>query len=246
MNGLGIVTALAAESRPLGRPSRHREQPATLADGTLLIVSGVGAAAAAQGARRLAAAGAGALISWGMAGGLDPALAAGTLVLPSEVVSPDGTRFLTAHDWRERTSRAIAPLGPLCGGRLLTSREPLSSIAAKALAFRDTAAVAVDMESSAVAEVAAEARLPFLAVRAIVDTAAEAVPQAALAATTPGVGATSLGQVLGALIRMPWELPAMIRLASGYAAARRSLAAVAHSGALAPESLRPVAGRPLQ
>jgi adenosylhomocysteine nucleosidase len=240
------VAALAAESRPLGRPNRRREEPATLADGTLLIVSGVGAAAAAQAARRLAAAGAGALISWGMAGGLDPALTAGTLVLPSEVVSPDGARFLTAHDWRECTSRAIAAIGPLCSGRLLTSREALSSVAAKALAFRDTAAVAVDMESSAVAEVAAQARLPFLAVRAIVDTAAEAVPQAALTATRPGTDAARLGQVLGALIRMPWELPAMIRLAGSYAAARRSLGAVARSGALAPLSLVPVAGRELR
>jgi hypothetical protein len=181
-----------------------------------------------------------------MAGGLDPALAAGTLVLPWEVVTPEGTRYLTAHDWREGTSSAIATICPVCGGRLLTSHEALCSVAAKTLAFRHTAAVAVDMESSAVAAVAAEARLPFLAVRAIVDTAREAVPQAALSAAAPGTGAVRIGQLLGALARTPYELPAMIRLASGYAAARRALAAVARSGALAPKSLGPVVGRPLR
>ncbi|HZC87472.1 MAG TPA: hypothetical protein VE266_10795, partial [Steroidobacteraceae bacterium] len=90
MNGLGIVAALAAESRPLGPATRHGVQLATLADGTLLILSGVGSAAAANGARRLLDAGARALLSWGLAGGLDPSLTAGTVVLPREVISPEG------------------------------------------------------------------------------------------------------------------------------------------------------------
>ncbi len=229
------MAALAAESRSLGPPRRQRVEPATLADGTLLIVSGMGTAAAAEGARRLAAAGARALLSWGMAGGLDPALAAGTLVLPYEVLSSAGARFLTAQGWRERARAAVAAIHPVCSGRLLTTRAALDSAAAKALAFRDTAAVAVDMESAAVAEVASAAQLPFLAVRAIVDTASQAVPRAALRAATVGADALRLGRLLGALARAPWELPAMIRLARAYAAAHSTLAAVVRSGALAAE-----------
>src|SRR5256885_11571358 len=48
------------------------------------------------------------LISWGMAGGLDPALAAGTIFLPSEVISRDGTARMTARYWREGPGAAAA------------------------------------------------------------------------------------------------------------------------------------------
>lgn len=233
MNGLGIVAALAAESRPLGAPSRAGNGPLPLADGTLLILSGVGPSAATEAARRLAAAGARALVSWGMAGALDPALAAGTLVLPSEVISPTGNVFATAPQWRERLSAALGAHRPVSFGRLLTSHEPLSSVESKTVAFRQTGAVAVDMESSAVAEIAAAARMPFLAVRAIVDTAADAVPQAALSATAPDTGALRIGRLLAALARTPGELPALIRLAGGYRRARHALTAVARSGAFA-------------
>jgi len=234
LNGLGIVAALAAESRPLGAAPGVRERPATLADGTLLVLAGMGPAAANEGARRLAAAGVEALLSWGMAGGLDPALTAGTVVLPGEVMSPEGRVFATARDWRERVSCAIAAHHPVCSGRLLTCREVLGSPVAKSLAFRRTAAVAVDMESSAVAEVAAAARLPFLAVRAIVDTAADEVPRAALRALSIETGALHIGRLLAALAHAPGELPDLIRLGRRYRRARRALTAVARSGALAP------------
>jgi adenosylhomocysteine nucleosidase len=177
-----------------------------------------------------------------MAGGLDPALAAGTLVLASEVMSPEGSLFTTARDWRESAGRAIAAQHTLCSGRLLTCREALGSIAAKALAFRETAAIAVDMESSAVAEVAAAARLPFLAVRAIVDTATDAVPRGALTAATVENGALRIGRLLTALAGAPSELPALIRLARHYRTAHRALAAVARSGALVPQLPRAVPG----
>jgi adenosylhomocysteine nucleosidase len=226
LNGLGIVAALAAEARPLGVTPRELRQPVELADGTLLILSGVGPAAARDGARRLAAAGVGALLSWGMAGALDPLLAPGTLVVPAEV---------------ERVSRAIPASQPLCSGRLLTSAEALGSLEAKSLALRRTAAVAVDMESSAIAEVAAASRLAFLVVRAIVDGATDPVPRAALSALTPGTDALRIGRVLAALARAPAELPALIRLSGSYRSARRALAAVARTGALKPAG----AGAPL-
>jgi adenosylhomocysteine nucleosidase len=171
-----------------------------------------------------------------MAGGLDPALAAGTLVLPTEVISPTGRVFATAPQWRERLSTALGAHRTVSFGRLLTSHEPLGSVESKAIAFRQTAAVAVDMESSAVAEIAAAARMPFLAVRAIVDTASDTVPQAALAADT---GALRIGHLLAALARAPGDLPALNRLAGRYRRARRALTAVARSGAFAAHLPQP-------
>ncbi|HEY1874708.1 MAG TPA: hypothetical protein VGG67_09930, partial [Steroidobacteraceae bacterium] len=131
------------------------------------------------------------------------------------------------------------------GGRLLSCREPLGSTAAKALAFRQTGAVAVDMESFAIAEVAAAERVPFLAVRAIVDTAHDVVPEVALSATRAGQAGLGMGRVLAALARTPGQLPALIRLARGYRTASRALSAVVESGALATPRLRQVAGSAL-
>jgi len=228
------VAAMALELRPLGQTIPRGRSLASLADGTLLTISGVGRAAAAAGARRLVEAGARALVSWGMAGALDATLAAGTLMLPREVVTPEGETLLTARDWREHLRGAITATSisfPVCDGRLLTCREPLASAADKATALRHSGAAAVDLESFAVAEIAAGSRLPFLVVRAIVDTAADALPPMLIAAVDDA-GHASTGRLLGALARAPGELPALIRLISRYRAARRALAMVARSGAL--------------
>jgi adenosylhomocysteine nucleosidase len=165
-------------------------------------------------------------------------------VLPCEVISPEGSVFHTAQEWRERVRVAIGDRR-VSGGRLLTCREPLASSQAKALAFRETGAVAVDMESAAVAEVASAAGLSFLAVRAIVDTAADALPRAAIAATTLNGSTVGIARLLGALARRPAELPALVRLAGRHRAASRTLSAVARSGALLPSIERQVASHAL-
>jgi adenosylhomocysteine nucleosidase len=92
------------------------------------------------------------------------------------------------------------------------------------------------MESLAIAEIAAANRLPFLAVRAVVDTAADGLPPALSAAAEEG-GARGIGALLGALARAPGELPDFMRLIARYRAARRALALVARCGMLAPQDL---------
>ena len=229
MNLVGIVSALAAEARHLGPTTQRHDALASLADGTLVVVSGIGGSAAARGARALIDAGATALISWGMAGGLDPALASGTIFLPSEVISRDGTAVITARYWRERLSAALAAHQPVACGKLLTSAQAIASSAAKAAAFRATGAAAVDMESLAVAEVAGSHALPFIAVRVIVDTAADIVPQAVIAASGSS-GHLQIGRLIAAVALAPADLGALIRLLPRYRAASRSLGAVARAG----------------
>jgi adenosylhomocysteine nucleosidase len=233
----GIVAALAAEARLLG-PARPHGAALALADGTLLVVSGMGPSAAANAAQRLLEAGATALVSFGVAGGLDPALEVGMLVLPREVISSDGARHATAQEWRERVAAAVADRYPACHGALLTCREPLFSPADKATAFCETGAAAVDMEGFAIAEVAAGRGLPFLAVRSVLDAAADTLPPTLLRAIDARGGA-SLGRVLGALARAPREWPDVLRLARRCRAAARPLVAVARSGTLASPAPHP-------
>jgi adenosylhomocysteine nucleosidase len=189
----------------------------------------MGGSAAARSATALVGAGATALASWGMAGGLDPSLAPGTIFLPDEVISSDGATVTTARDWRERLASALATRQPVTRGKLLTSRTAVGTAAEKATLFRTTGAAAVDMESLAIAEVASTHRLPFIAVRVIVDSAADALPQAVTAAAD-NEGHLQIWRLMGALARTPADLAPLLRLARRYRAANRSLAAVARVG----------------
>jgi adenosylhomocysteine nucleosidase len=214
----GVVCALAAEARHLN-------------DGTRVAITGMGAAFAAKGAADLIAAGAQALASFGLAGGLDPALSAGDVLLAEQVIGPDGRRVPTDPTWRGRLASAVQAHAPIRGGTLLTMPRAVGTVADKAELFRSTGAAAVDMESLAVAEVAAAHRLPFVAVRVIVDAAADVLPKAVTAAADQE-GHLQIWRLIGALALAPSELAPLIRLASRYRAANRSLAAVARTGSL--------------
>lgn len=235
------MCALAAEARHLGSLARRGQSASaleplmTLPDGTLISVSGMGLTAAGRSARTLIEAGARALVSWGMAGGLDPALRPGAIFLPTEVLSLQGASIGTASPWRERVAEALGTRvasaeHPIVTGKLLTSATAVGSLADKSRLFRETGAAAVDMESLAVAETAHAHDMPFLAVRVIVDSAGDALPRAVTAAAD-SQGHLQIWRLLGALAREPAALGPLIKLARRYRAASRSLAVV---GSLAP------------
>ena len=89
--------------------------------------------------------------------------------------------------------------------------------------FTASGAAAVDMESLALARAASAAGLPFLALRAVADPAQRGLPSAALAPLTSD-GRPQPHLVAGRLALRPWELPALMRLASDARRAERSLA----------------------
>jgi adenosylhomocysteine nucleosidase len=265
LNAVGVVCALASEARHLG-PLVHAEnrrrrffgprfrsgpqrgathgllsagpvQVGSLeADGLLIAITGMGGPAASKGAAALIGAGATALASFGLAGGLDPALQAGAILLPAEVVGPEGRGVPTAQGWRERLASALSEHTPCCGGRLLTMPRAVGSVAEKAHLFQMTRAAAVDMESLAVGEAANTHRLPFVAVRVIVDSAGDVLPGAVTAAADRE-GHLHIWRLIAALARAPGALAPVIRLACRYRVANRSLAAIARTGSLSPPTL---------
>jgi adenosylhomocysteine nucleosidase len=228
----GVVAALAAEARALRPAAKTRESHAVLHDGTLVAVSGIGCSAADAAARRLIHAGATALVSWGMAGGLDPALSAGAVCLPREVIGADGSRYATASHWRDTLRPLIAAQRTVTQGSLLTSIRPIDSIAAKGKAYRETGASAVDMESAAVAAIAQSHGIPFIALRIVVDTANDVVPTSVAEASASG--RIRMHRLLYGFIKSPGEIAALVRLARRYRAAVHSLEAVARVAPLAP------------
>jgi adenosylhomocysteine nucleosidase len=223
---VGVVAALASEARALG-PSMPRggnpplSELALLGEGSRLAISGIGGIAAAAAAQALVDVGASALMTFGMAGGLDPALKPGSVVIPCELLSSEGARYAACRAWREQVAAAVSPLRAVTEGNLLTSTHAIDTPADKAAAFRNTGAAAVDMESAAVAKIAAQHNLPFIAVRVIVDTAADMLPRAVVAASRSG--RVQFARLIGGLIMAPREIASLVRLAQRYRIAMRSL-----------------------
>ena len=240
MKPIGIVSALAAEARTLGPATRHGTELRRLADGALLAVSGIGEGAAAAAARRLVLAGSGGLVSFGMAGGLDPALICGAVLVPEEIATFGGVgapaaTAATSAEWRQRLRAALPASCVVCAGKLLTSARPIGHPDAKAAAWRSSRAAAVDMESAAIAQVAGQAGLPFIALRVIVDTASDELPAAVVAAS--GGGQLRIGTLLAGLLRAPGDVGALIRLSARYRIARRVLATVSGPDSVARSAL---------
>jgi adenosylhomocysteine nucleosidase len=187
----------------------------------------MGRDAAAVGARSLVDAGARALLSWGMAGGLDPSLRAGTLFLPNYVMAEEGG-VATQPTWREHLAAALRAHHPTAGGTLYTSPVAVDSVAAKGALFKSTGASAVDMECLHVAAVADARGLPFMAIKVIVDAADDALPPSISAAI--GAAELKLGRLAWALARSPRDLAPLWRLSVRYRSASRTLSAAARVG----------------
>lgn len=154
------------------------------------------------------------LISFGLAGGLDPALAAGVVLIPAAIL-------LDAERW-DADAALLRRLGGATPGALYGGGEIVASAAAKAALFARTGAVAVDLESAAVARTARRHGLPFAVLRAVCDGAARDLPRAALVALD-GAGRIGGLRVAWAAASRPWELPGLIRLGSDAARARHAL-----------------------
>lgn len=237
---VGIVVALAREARALAPDiavRRLRDGSIQMLSDAMLTVSGMGWDAAAAASRRLVRAGATALASVGTAGALDRALESGAIMLPEEVVVPEGDALPTHASWWEALAHVL-PRGQVYAGRLLTSRLPLGLRLDKAIARRETDCVAVDMESAAIAGVAAEAGVPFIAVRVIVDTAGEDLPGAVLEASAHSE--LSIVRLLAGLARAPWEVRALMRLAGRFKTACAVLAGIGEPGLPARRALTEV------
>lgn len=207
---LGVVVALESERRWI-----PRESPA------LIERTGIGHARARTGALALLDRGAAALVSFGTAGGLDPSLPPGTVVVPPLVVAPDGSEIPSDEAWSGRLLACVRQAVPVSRATLAAARDLIESPEQKRALRAATGAGAVDMESGGVAAVAAGHGVPWLAVRVILDAADTTVPQIAVAAID-GRGRIDRRFPRRA-ITAPARWPALLRLAAAQWKAGHSL-----------------------
>ena len=88
--------------------------------------------------------------------------------------------------------------------------------------YQTTQAIAVDMESAAVAQLAHQAQIPFIAIRSIVDPAQLDLPKALNYAMTDS-GVISISKLLRYLCSHPGDLPRLIKLGLHFNAAKKTL-----------------------
>jgi hopanoid-associated phosphorylase len=216
---------------PVGVVVGMESEAALLPPGTRIGIAGADSARAESEARRLLDEGAEALLSLGIAGGLDPVLAPGDIIVGSAVL--DGAQTFEVNQvWMCRLLNAIAHSH---SGRVHAAGGAVVGRGAKQALFAATGAQIVDMESGAVARVAAAAGRPFAVVRAVADAADLSLPSSALVGIGPDGKSRPLA-VLGRLAGRPWELPALIRVGidshAAHAALRVALEAVGPAFAL--------------
>jgi adenosylhomocysteine nucleosidase len=132
------------------------------------------------------------VISAGLAGALDPNLKCGDVI-------EDDTRT-----------------------RIHTADRVVATVEQKAELFRTTGAAAVDMETGGIARVAKESGVRFVAIRAISDSALDAIDPAILG-LVDAMGKPRLRNIAAVLLRRPRLIPELLRLRSASKLALRNL-----------------------
>jgi hopanoid-associated phosphorylase len=194
---IGILTGIAAEARLARRVSP-------------LVTCSASISARAPGlVDAMLKAGATALVSFGIAGALAPDVPSGTLIVATQIMGPDDVCYHAHPGWRQGLQAQLpgARAGVIYGGQTV-----IATLADKAALFAKTGALAVDMESLAVARAAQEAGMPFGVIRAVADPAHHTLPPAALVGLNEK-GEPAIGPVLRSLARSPRQLPALMLIA---------------------------------
>jgi adenosylhomocysteine nucleosidase len=162
------------------------------------------------------------VISFGVAGGLDPTLKSGDIVVATEVLAGDA-RWLAELPLNEEQIASVAlKRRRVVRGGLAGVEKVIAARAGKAALWSATGAAAVDMESHIAAAYATEVGLPFAALRVISDPASRALPAIAMSAIKPN-GDIDLRKVLRGVARNPLSLRALVSTGIDFNRALRSL-----------------------
>lgn len=162
------------------------------------------------------------IVSFGVAGGLNPLLRSGDVVIASEIVTAQ-QRWSTAAALTEnlialpvKRRRAVVP------GVLAGVEEVVTGQVAKAALRATTGADAVDMESHIAARYAEHHGLPFAAVRVISDPSHRSLPELTMNAIKPN-GNVDMWKVMRGIARNPKTIPHLISTGRDFSRALRSL-----------------------
>jgi adenosylhomocysteine nucleosidase len=174
-----------------------------------LVITGMGRKAARRGTEALIAGHRPrCVVSTGFSGGLHADLSVGDIVLGQWIADREGGHIDVSlkADSASATQRHLHMGGLLCVDRLVRLPEQK-----RELCDRHNA-LAVDMESYAVAQVCRAERVPFLAVRIISDDANDELPEFLDRFALQPSLAGKTGAVIGSLLKQPGSLKSMYKM----------------------------------
>ncbi|MEX0702204.1 MAG: 5'-methylthioadenosine nucleosidase [Planctomycetales bacterium] len=213
---VGIVCALPLEMRAfLDRCERVRKYsggPFTFRGGLFegarvaIVESGLGFARARRATQALLDAHTPRwVLSCGFSGALLPEMQVGRIVLANSIVDPHG------HELTIDLNIAEDRAGGLYVGRIVTADEMVRTVEQKAALAAAHGALAVDMESLAVAQVCRDTKTRFMAIRSISDDMSADLPPEVYAVLGSS-GTVRVGATLGAVWKRPGSVKDLWRL----------------------------------
>jgi adenosylhomocysteine nucleosidase len=219
---LGIVVSLPQELKGLTRQSIPMGTWRAITDNTLVALSGMGAERAHRAGAVLVSQGAKALLSWGCAAALDDRTRPGRLIIPERIIGASGEIHKVNAEWHQRLCKTLEHKHPVHTEALVESDAIIKTAAEKRALAKRTHAAATDMESAAQARLAQQHGIPFMAIRAIVDTVSTDIPENVLKALDPQ-GNISVWKLFTSSYLVPRDWMKIVQLGIQFSAARRTL-----------------------
>ncbi len=221
MKIIGVVSALRSEAKCLADQRFPLYQVVEIGTRTSLCLSSIGYSAARGAALKLCDHGVNALVSFGVAAAVDNNLIPGDLVLPEAIIKDDEILPVDL-EWRNRLEGIMSKHLTVAGGIITACDAPLTTRQQKLALGEATGACAADMESAAVAKVAADAGISFLAIRAIIDPLEFSPPEALMDAVYPD-GSADVMQLIKLVMNGAIPIKTLIHLAMAMHVARAAL-----------------------
>jgi adenosylhomocysteine nucleosidase len=216
---------------PSGRAERDTGLPPLERRLGYVLCAGVGGQNAARNSRLLFQSGLSvcAVVVAGFAGGLADGMDVGSVVVADRVSDTLSQQdYYAGVELLRAASGVQLPDVLVYRGLLATTGSVLVHAAEKQEFARKTGAIAVDMESAAVAGAATEYGVPWLAVRVITDGVNDDLPLDFNALANPD-GSVNRGRIVASTLLHPWKIPALLRLGMRSSRAARNLAAFLHA-----------------
>ena len=222
MSRLGIVAALPDEAKCLHNNKLDVATPVEIQKNIFLCLSGIGYESAYSASKLLLGLNIDALISWGVAGAIDSSLTSGDLIISKSIINND-KNYKATDNWIKRISDSCKDEAyKIVDGDIASSKEMCASVADKKLLFKKTSALAVDMESAAIAELAKNNNIDFIALRTIADTAETNIPEAVIK-HTDNLGKPKLNLFILSCILKPAQIREIFILAKSYQKSLKTL-----------------------
>ncbi len=223
----GIVVALPEELATLTSKRLKKGSIEILNDKLWVIYSGAGEKNARLASELLVDNGVRRLISWGCAAALDSALQSGHLVLAVSCIDAQQVGIeIDNKEWVNHVQSSMDRQITIHCGKLAESKRIVETTEDKTQLGKTTGAIALDMESTAIAKVASLNGIPFMTIRVIADTLIMNLPKS-VGYVLNEQGEVVLKKLLLFLLLHPNELHGLIKLGFAFNAAKKTLKCIA-------------------